>query len=119
MTGSNEQIQSNIGRLILSLKVSTRNHCVNKNLIEHSVASYIRKEPGREDIHIYVQVNQVAVDPKGKKKNPTTLSFNYMCQFKLGNKSIKKESERLTLLPSGHGDLDGVTSLKPELVLVP
>ena len=42
-----------------------------------------------------------------------------MCQFKLGNKSIKKESERLTLLPSGHGDLDGVTSLKPELVLVP
>ena len=65
-----ELFQSNIGRLILSLKVSTRNHCVNKNLIEHSVASYIRKEPGREDIHIYVQVNQVAVDPKGKKKIP-------------------------------------------------
>ena len=47
------------------------------------------------------------------------MSFNYIRQFKLGNKSIKKESERLTLLPSGHGDLDGVTSLKPELVLVP
>ena len=88
-------------------------------ILFNTVTSYIGKEPGREDIHIYVQVNQVAVDPKGKKKNPTTLSFNYMCQFKLGNKSIKKESERLTLLPSGHGDLDGVTSLKPELVLVP
>lgn len=36
--------------------------------------------------------------------------------IQIRNKSIKKESERLTLLPSGHGDLDGVTSLKPELV---
>ena len=48
-----------------------------------------------------------------------TLSFNYICQFKLGNKSTKKESERLTLLPSGHGDPDGVTSLENELVSVP
>ena len=64
-------------------------------------------------------MNQVAVDPKGKKKKPTTLSFNYICQIKIANKGIKKESERLTLLPSGHGDPDGVTSLEPEVVLVP
>ncbi|MDP0989544.1 hypothetical protein Q6249_28320, partial [Klebsiella pneumoniae] len=51
--------------------------------------------------------------------SPITLSFNYIHQFKLGNKSIKEESERLTLLPSGHGDLDIVTSLEPELVSFP
>jgi hypothetical protein len=46
----------------------------------------------------------------------TTLSFNYICQLKLGNKSTKKESERLTLLTSGHGDSDGVTPLENKLV---
>ena len=69
-------------------------------------------------------MNQVPVDPKGEKKkkknnNDTIWSFNYICQFKLGNKSTKKESERLTLLPSGHSDVDGVTSLEHELVSVP
>ena len=41
-----------------------------------------------------------------------------MRQVKLGNKSTKKESERLTLLPSGHGEADGETSLEHELVSV-
>ena len=60
----------------------------------------------------------LSTQKKNKKKTPTTLSFNYItlsfnyiCQIKLGKKSIIKESERLTLLPSGHGGLDGVISL--------
>ena len=61
----------------------------------------------------------IFVSKNKKQKTPTILSFKYVHQFKLGNKSVKKDSEMLTLLSSGHGDLNGVTSLKPELVLVP
>ena len=39
-------------------------------ILFNTVTSYIGKEPGREDIHIYVQVNQIAVDPNKNKKHP-------------------------------------------------
>jgi len=65
-TGSNELIQSNTGRLIL-LKNNNNNP---PGILFNTVTSYIGKEPGREDIHVYVQVNQIAVDPNKNKKHP-------------------------------------------------
>ena len=63
-------------------------------------------------------MNVVAVDPKWKekKKKPTTLSFNYILQFKLGNKNTKKGKEIKNGDSRPHATVTwpGVTSLEPE-----
>ena len=122
-TWSNELIQSNIWRLILLLlkkkKESTRKHCVNRNPTQHCNILYQKRTWKRRYTHLLISESSCCRSKNKKQKTPTILSFKYVHQFKLGNKSVKKDSEMLTLLSSGHGDLNGVTSLKPELVLVP
>ena len=120
-TGTNELIQSNIGRLILlkkKKKVSTRNHWVTQE--SYSTLCNIlhwNRTWKRRYIRIRTSESSSCWSKRKKNNNNNTIwSFNYIRQFKLGNKSTKKESERLTLLTSGHGDPDGVTSLENELV---
>ena len=47
------------------------------------------------------------------------MEFTYILQLKWKDKHRKNEKKMLTLLPSGHSDVDGVTSLEHELVSVP
>ena len=105
--------------IIKKKKESTRKHCVNRNPTQHCNILYQKRTWKRRYTHLLISESSCCRSKNKKQKTPTILSFKYVHQFKLGNKSVKKDSEMLTLLSSGHGDLNGVTSLKPELVLVP
>ena len=119
-TGSNELIQSNIGRLILfkkKKKVSTRTHWVTQE--SYSTLCnilYQKRAWKRRYIHLRASESSCCRSKKKKKerKHPQPYHSTTYCNSNWGMK-VQNRNQKGWLLPSDHGDPDGVTSLEPEL----